>query len=67
MKKIIVALCCVVAILALTNIESQATVPTDYKGVCKPRVTAPKELVCVITEGTKTCNVDSDCTPPVTD
>lgn len=52
--------------LILTNIKSLAVVP-EYKGVCRPRATAPKEYVCVITEGEKTCNVDSDCKPPPTD
>lgn len=62
----ILTLCCVIVIFTLTNIESLAVVP-EYTGVCRPRVTAPKEYVCVITEGEKTCNVDSDCKPPPTD
>ena len=66
MKKLALILCCVIAILTLTNTNSLAVVPA-YKGVCKPRVDKPKEKVCVLTDGTKDCNVDSDCKPPPTD
>lgn len=41
--------------------QFQKSLIEPFKGVCAPRHTAPNDYVCVIIEGIKNCDKDSDC------
>jgi hypothetical protein len=45
----------------LFETANQVSLIEPFKGVCAPRHSDPNDYVCVIIEGFKNCDKDSDC------